>query len=56
MAGSPGAGKTESSIAIVEMLKKRGGAIVLIDSDVIGKLIPYMEGIAAGAQYNQNIV
>ncbi len=44
MAGSPGAGKTESSIAIVEMLKKRGDAIVRIDPDEIRKLIPQYTG------------
>src|SRR3989338_1160403 len=44
MAGSPGAGKTESSIAIVEMLKKRGDAIVRIDPDEIRKLIPEYTG------------
>jgi adenylylsulfate kinase-like enzyme len=44
MAGSPGAGKTESSIAIVEMFKKRGDAIVRIDPDEIRKLIPQYTG------------
>ena len=44
MAGSPGAGKTESSIAIVEMVKKRGDAIVRIDPDEIRKLIPQYTG------------
>lgn len=44
MAGSPGAGKTESSIAIVEMLKKRGDAIVRIDPDAIRTLIPQYTG------------
>ena len=44
MAGSPGAGKTESSIAIVEMLKKRGDGIVRIDPDEIRKLIPQYTG------------
>lgn len=44
MAGSPGAGKTESSIAIVEMLKKRGDAIVRIDPDEIRKLLPQYTG------------
>lgn len=44
MAGSPGAGKTESSIAIVEMLKKRGDAIVRIDPDAIRMLIPQYTG------------
>lgn len=44
MAGSPGAGKTESSIAIVEMMKKRGEGIVRIDPDEIRKLIPQYTG------------
>ena len=44
MAGSPGAGKTESSIAIVEMLKKRGDAIVRIDPDTIRTLLPQYTG------------
>lgn len=44
MAGSPGAGKTESSIAIVEMLKKRGDAIVRIDPDAIRTLLPQYTG------------
>ena len=44
MAGSPGAGKTESSVAIVEMLKKRGDGIVRIDPDEIRKLIPQYTG------------
>lgn len=44
MAGSPGAGKTESSIAIVEMMKKRGDSIVRIDPDEIRKLIPQYTG------------
>lgn len=44
MAGSPGAGKTESSIAIVEMLKKRGDAIIRIDPDAIRTLLPQYTG------------
>lgn len=44
MAGSPGAGKTESSIAIVEMINKRGDSIVRIDPDEIRKLIPQYTG------------
>lgn len=44
MAGAPGVGKTESSIAIVEMLKKRGDSIVRIDPDEIRKLIPQYTG------------
>lgn len=44
MAGSPGAGKTESSLAIVEMLRKRGDTVVRIDPDEIRKLIPHYTG------------
>ncbi|MBI1812411.1 zeta toxin family protein [Candidatus Peregrinibacteria bacterium] len=44
MAGSPGAGKTESSLAIVEMLRRRGDAIVRIDPDEIRMLIPQYTG------------
>jgi len=44
MAGSPGAGKTESSIAILEMLRKRGDAIVRIDPDEIRAHIPQYTG------------
>ncbi len=49
MAGSPGAGKTESSIAIVEMLKKRGDAIVRIDPDAIRALLPQYTGMNTDA-------
>lgn len=44
MAGSPGAGKTESSHAIVERLKQRGDEIVRIDPDEIRTLIPQYTG------------
>lgn len=44
MTGAPGAGKTESSIAIAAMLKKRGDAIVRIDPDAIRTLIPQYTG------------
>ncbi|MBI5794643.1 zeta toxin family protein, partial [Candidatus Uhrbacteria bacterium] len=44
MAGSPGAGKTESSLAIVEMLEMRGDAIVRIDPDEIRRLVPQYTG------------
>lgn len=44
MAGSPGAGKTESSLAIVEMLNIRGDTVVRIDPDEIRMLIPQYTG------------
>lgn len=44
MAGSPGAGKTEASIALLETLEADGGSILRIDPDDLRCELPGYEG------------
>jgi glutaredoxin-related protein len=49
MAGSPGAGKTEYSKALIEIAKKSANPIIRVDADEIRKIIPQYNGANSNA-------